>query len=294
MDWARAKSIILVLLLAFNIFLGWMLISRSLEKNTPAETIKNTVTILESRGVTLKCEIPRYKGDLPKLKCGSFTYDRNHLAGILLGEGYTKGAASANTPVTGNESEKANTDTYVNGDSVLSFTNNSSFVMTDINPNSNIGGFSPKKAEDWMRRTFGEKGLIGGDYILDNQGTKSDGTLQLVFVEKYNGSLLFSNYVKAIVSAKGLLRMEASYREINGFTSDKITDMIPAYQILLKNIKGGEKQVITSIDLGYNDVIDKESTGPQSFEQLPVWRIKIEGKDEPEYYSAVNMGIPTQ
>lgn len=71
MDWARAKSIILFLLIAFNIFLLINVYGYVRDQGIAVETIQNAEKILESRGIRLECSIPRYNKDTPKLILGN-------------------------------------------------------------------------------------------------------------------------------------------------------------------------------------------------------------------------------
>ncbi len=259
MDWARAKNVILLLLVVFNLFLGSRMISYIMERNIPAETIKNTVTILESRGVMLKCEIPRYNKDTAKLKYGSFIYDKEQISKKLLGEG--------------SESDRE-----------ILFSSDSSFIMTDGSPVDTIKDFNAKTAEAWIRSKYTEKGLIGPEYILEEKTVNSDGTISLVFNQKYKGMMVFGNYVEAIVSKNGITRLEAGYREILEFT--ETSELVSAYQVLLKNFDGTGNPVISSIDFGYKDIFEQGVTGLQTTEQPPVWRVKLEGEDDPRYFDA--------
>ena len=81
MNWFRAKNIILLLMIALNIFLLTYIIAYANSWGVSNETIQTAEKILSGRGINLECEIPTYCSDTQRLKYGksenkkSFTYD---------------------------------------------------------------------------------------------------------------------------------------------------------------------------------------------------------------------------
>jgi len=280
MDWAKAKNIIIIMLVILNLFLGWRIVSRALEQYIPAETIRNTVNILNSRNVKIEAEIPRYNRDTPKLRYKKFVYDRDMIAKIFLGDDY--------------ETIRQDKTVYAKEERKLYFNDDNSFLMTGKPPadvENEFINFNPgdiKKAEKILREKYNVEGLIGKNYVLYEYNAGPGDSIELLFYEKFEGKNVFGNYVKAIVSAEGLIGMEAGYNKIIGFSPQKVTDLAPAYQVLLSNFKGENNEVIIGIDFGYKEINDNDTDGLQSSEQPPVWRIKLKGDDRQRYFDATN------
>ncbi|NTV88944.1 MAG: hypothetical protein HGA22_01040 [Clostridiales bacterium] len=284
MDWARAKNIILLLLISLNLFLGYRMVVFGMQKNIPAETIRNCEEILKSRGVTLECDIPRYNKDTARLVYGNFIFDKEMMIKRFMGNGY--GIAQPGTAVDMDGGSAAGKTIFINDDRKMYFPSDSSFIMIDGSPEGIISDFGFKSAEAWLRKNFTDEGLVGRDYVLDEEIKNSDGSIRLIFHEKFKGMLVFGNYVDATVTEKGVTRLEVGYRQIRRFSAEKVGGLVAAYQVLLKNFDGSGAPVITAITFGYMDVTDQETAGLQSTEQPPVWRIKVEGEDTSRYFNA--------
>jgi hypothetical protein len=164
MEWARAKSIILFLLVVFNIYLLTNIYGYVSGHGIAAETIRNTEKIMESRGIRLECPIPEYNSDTPKLVVDNKGPDRLLLAGRLLGEGYEEGRAGG---------------TYINGGKKLSFDSNGILTYTDDSPAASVDVGRKNAVEKYTRDFLIDKGLADSSYILDEKKINSDGSIYL-------------------------------------------------------------------------------------------------------------------
>ena len=59
MDWAKAKNILIMLLLALNFLLAATIINRAIGGGADRALYKNVVQILNSRGVIINCGFPK-------------------------------------------------------------------------------------------------------------------------------------------------------------------------------------------------------------------------------------------
>jgi regulatory protein YycI of two-component signal transduction system YycFG len=268
MDWSRAKSIIIMLLLTFNIFMLVNIIVYAKGQGIPRETIQNTIDILKSRGVELECGIPTYKS-APKLIYRNSELDEGLIAERLLGTN-NSGSLSG---------------TYSDGSRKLSFESSGIMLYEDSKPLANIAVSNRNETEKYVRNFVKDTGLIDDSYVLDKVKSDKDGSVSLYFIEKYKGYLIFDNYLKARVTESGITSIEAGRKEIQGLSQDKASDMAAAYQVLLGNFDEGKRTVITDIDFGFFNANAAQANGAESFEQFPVWRIEIAGSDIPRYFS---------
>lgn len=270
MDWARAKVIILSMLLVFNIYLLTSIYGYVRGEGITAETIENTEKILASRGVRLECEIPRYDSDTPKLVIDNQKPDVLLLAEKLLGKGYE---------------EEAQGGTYINGGKKLTFDGNVLLSYTDGSPAGTVELKRKNAVENYAHDFLTDKGLIDSSYILDEKKANSDGSIYLSYLEKYKDFLVYDNYTRVIITEKGVTRIEMQKSHIIRQSPEKTGDIATAYQVLLGNFDGKTSVTITGIDIGYKAAGTQDANGLQSSEQLPAWRIKTAETAGLRYFS---------
>ncbi len=275
MEWAKAKTIILILLAALNIFLLSRIILDYGNQGVPRETIANMEKILESRGVRLECEVPRYDKETPKLVFGNGKVNKAAQVEKLLGRQFLNEAGS-----------DVQENTFVEGTKKLTFTGSNSFTYADASPAESVGIARAAEAEEYIQKFLKDKGLDNPTYMQDGEPVRDSDGITFNYIEKYKGFLVFDNYLTVKVSAKGVTYLEVRHKQIKGFSPDKVNDIAAAYQVLLENFTGDEKAVITSVDMGYKDAVDSGENGLQFSEQLPVWRIKVKDSEKPRYFSA--------
>lgn len=284
MDWSRAKNIILILLVIFNVFLLFQIIGYGNE-GISKETILNMEKILYSRGIRLECEIPRYDSDTPRLEFGSGVLDKAALAKKLLGIKMEADAVNETGNDAGNDAGNE-TGIYTAGARKLVFTGTNSFTYTDDMPEDNVDTSDLNETEKYLKKFLKSRNLENPRYVPDEKAFINGKGAVFTYIEKYKGFLIFDNFLKVVVSDKGVTYLEVGQRQIKGFSMEKISDISAAYQILLENFDGSNKAVITSVDLGYKDTANQAQNSLQSSEQLPVWRIKVKGLDSARYFSA--------
>lgn len=272
MDWARAKSIILLLLVVFNIFLLANIIGYAREQRVPAATIQNTEKILKSRGITLEFDIPRDSGALPRLNLNSALPDGPQLAAKLLGDGYI-----------GGESD----NTYINGSKKLTIDGTGELIYIDKSPAETVDITRIRTAEKYARDFLTARGLIDDSFILDGTRASDSGSVKLTFLEKYKGYLVYDNFAKVVVSEKGIKGLAWQRRSIAGLSQVRLANMAAAYQVLLANFDGSRSVTITGMDVGYKFEFSEDTTSVQS-EQPPAWRVKLRDAEEPLFFSAVD------
>ena len=269
MDWARAKSIILFLLFAFNIFLLTNIYGYARDQGIAVETIQNTEKILESRGIRLDCTIPGYNKDTPKLILDNERPDRLLLAEKLLGKGYAEGESAG---------------TYINGGKRVSFDKNDVLSYIDDKPADKVDVKRKNAVEKYVHDFLTDKGLEDSSYILDEKKVNSDGSIYLSYLEKYKGFLVYDNYTRVTATEKGITGIVAQRRHITGLSALKTSNIATAYQVLLGNYDGSTAATITGIDIGYKDSGAQDMNGIESSEQLSAWRVKVKEDAEPRYF----------
>lgn len=270
MDVPRAKVVIIVLLAAFNLFLLASNLAHVRGQNT-GETIANAETILKQRGIVLECSIPKEIPTFHRLRFGSGKLDRKSIVSGFLGEKYEASAKG---------------DIYENGSMKLEFLGDMRFVFSDSNPATRFDLSNTDKLKKNVQDFLKKKGLIDKKYIADRYERGQDGSINIYFVEKYEGYLLYDNYCKVTLTSMGITGIDYSRYQIIGFSGEKIVQP-QAYQALLAYYKDGANKTITGIDCGYsleNSTVD----GIESIEVLPVWRATYKDGSGPEFLDIDN------
>jgi len=275
MDLPKAKSVIIIMLVAFNIFLLFNNWTSFEGQGIQKETIKNTAAILSARGVILDCSIPRTSKAAYRLGFGSGRLDRAAIAGRLLGESLSEDNEAASFGYDGKRIEFLSGTRFV-------FTDDKPEYKVDINEDDEVGMVAMKYLKDM--------GLLSGKYVQDELRRDPDGSVIVTFVQEYEGLLVYDNYCTVTVTGEGITKLEYGKLQITGFTPERVQDLAAAYQVLLANYKEGSKMVITSIDVGYKYSEDNFTEDVQSLELLPVWRVKIKDVPEPDYLSTMENG----
>jgi hypothetical protein len=106
-------------------------------------------------------------------------------------------------------------------------------------------------------------------FYFDKTEETSEGQKIYTFRQKKEGFWLYSNYVEVAISQNGITYLKYNNRnakEISG--SQKI---VPAYQILVKNLIDDSGTVISKIDLGFGEQVVGDDT--KVLDDIPVWRI---------------------
>ena len=271
MDVSKAKVVIIVLLAAFNIFLLTSNLAQVRGQNT-SETMANTLTILKQRGVTLECSIPKEIATFHRLRYGSGKLDRTSVVRNFFGEKYEM-------PAKG--------DVYENNGMKLEFSGGMRFVFTDVDPSAGYDLNNTDKLKKNVLVFLKGKGLIDSNYIIDRLEKNQDGSINIYFVEEYENFLLYDNYCKVTLTAKGITNIEYSKYQILGFSGEKVVRP-QAYQALLAYYTEGANKTITGIDCGYrleNSTID----GMESVEELPIWRAKLKDGSGPDFLDTDNV-----
>lgn len=264
MDWSKAKSILIVVMLLLNVFLFALISFYISNQGISRETISNTIEILKGRGVAVETEIPRYSSDTPSLICENGGYDRETIAAKLLG--FVPSGGIGDGDVLEKDGKK------------LVFRESSFFVYTDTAPSDEVEIEDLESTKSYIGKFLDRLGINAANYKLDSYVRNPDGSCTFMFTEKYRNFLVYDNSIKLTASQKGITYLESRHRKIKGFAAGSMRIM-PAYQVLLKNFgEGDENVVITGIDIGFKGYI-KEEDNMQQFSQGPAWRVTTSNGD---------------
>lgn len=275
MDVSKAKTVIIVLLVAFNIFMLVSNLTFNDAQSVSKETLRNVEMILEQRGITLECDIPAKSGDSHRLEYDRGGLDQESIAVRLLG---------------GNYEAKENSIYFKSSKNII-FLADMKFVYTDSMVESSLSNdFDRNKASEAAYRFIEACGLLDGKYVLDKFKKKDDGCSVLYYIEQYEGQLLFDNYFSIELNSNGVVRLEYQKYKIKGYSAENI-EQPEVYQTLLSYFNRSTDIVITSIDSGYKLMDEASEDVSISIEPLPVWRVIVKGEAEPIYISPHDISL---
>ena len=253
MDWAKAKNILILLLLALNTLLAALLIIRY-TGGTDGKLYANVANILLERGITLKCEFPKKITDSGLLKYGDGARYVENCAKIL----FNNGGEAARIEMLGRESVR-----YENA-----------------GPGENLNTTTSQTLDSDIRRTFTEWGIDLSGFITDYTAETGGGGHYFNYIYVYGGKPVFDNNISVAVNKDGgITEATVSYREIKSASGDSLMKVVPAYQVILKNYyESGD--VIASIDIGFMGQNTARDNPFVESEEGAVWRVKLEDGSE--------------
>lgn len=269
MDISKAKNIFIIIFIALNVFMLVNIGILKRETGVSAETLENTYAILAGRGVTFAdgVKIPTLHEDMAVIIFDDTELEKSAIVSELLGLPAETGQYL-----------------YIDGERVLEFDGDFVFHYYDpegkIKPGENamqeLAALLPKKAGSNSDATEIEKYLIG---LINTFGLPGEEfTLYrnshsvLNFVQKTDAYYIYDNYVEFEFNETGIVRISCSYRPFKSFEDKEA--ILPAHQILIRNIVNVNGFVIESIELGYKG---RGHTGsiPGSDRQSPVWKVNF-------------------
>lgn len=269
MDWARAKSLFIVIFVFLNTFLFLYILDYRAGEDISKDAVANTTQVMEERGIQLECEIPLGISTVQKLSCENTSLDKVMVREKLLGNYFVL--------------EKDFDDTFTAGSRKLVFLNDSHFVLNDRDPKDSVDIFDSGKAEKYIRNYVGDIDIDTSSYKMDDYVIGPDNTAEFLMVYRYKGYPVFDRVIKGTLDRKGMIQLECHVIEIKGLSGDKL-EIIPAYKILLSQFEMGEKTVISSIRLGFKGTTGLDA-GMKETQEGPVWRIGIKDS-KPRDFSA--------
>ncbi len=297
MDVSKVKSIFIIVFIVLNVFMLVNIGILERESSVSADTLKNTYAVLADRGVTFLpgVEIPTKHEDMAVIIFDDKALDKAAIVSELLG---LKAEVGQNL--------------YIEGERVLEFDGDYVFHYYDplgeIRVGGESGATSPSIAGSEGGAAGGEAsgsdaGAVGAGGTDGTGGASDTGDIDaseieeyligwintlglpgeeftlyrnsrsiLNFVQKTGDYFIYDNYIEFEFDDTGIGRISCSYRPFKSFEGKEA--ILPAHQIMVRNIVNVDGFVIQSIELGYKG---RGHTGniPGSDRQLPVWKVNF-------------------
>lgn len=274
MDWARAKNILIFLFVFLNLFLFLMMFKFFSSDNISNEAIDNTRKVLENRGIAVKCDIPLYNKQIGTLTNANINLDKDLIIKAFFGEEkYTEENQDLNTVA-------------VCGNKKLLISKLNMFVYSNSAPMEAANLADSKSIQSYLSNLFNRLNLAFKNFYLDKTEENSDGQKKYTFRQKKDEFWLYSNFVEITVGKEGVTYIKYYNRNPGELTEGK--KIMPAYQILIKNLIYDSGVVISKIDMGFGEQNMGKDT--KVLDDLPMWRVALQKgeKIEERYYKVYN------
>lgn len=262
MDWSKAKSILIIIFVALNLFLAGILMKAINEEGISQDTIDNAKKALLNRGVVVNSEIPLYNKKLGILIYGDETIDKNEII-----KNFLKIEKEAL-----NEKYESQNNIEIDGERIF-FEDGNKFIYKNTNLSYIISaGKSDVEVFENLKPLFKGTGIPINQFVFDKMQDENT----YIFRQKYNNFWIFENYIFVHITKEGISYLECKYKKVSDIIQGK--EILAAHQILIKNHDSIKDIEITAIDLGFKENIMQDGT--IEIEDIPVWRIKTSEEKE--------------
>ncbi|MDQ2087497.1 two-component system regulatory protein YycI [Herbivorax sp. ANBcel31] len=262
MDWSKAKSILIVIFISLNLFLGVVLIRAISEEGISQETIDNVKKALLNRGVVVNSEIPLYNK-----KTGTLPYRDESIDKLGIFENFL----DIEKEVL-NRDYKDKNQIEIEGKKII-FQNSDKFIYKDKNLSDNISvNKNSEEVFDNLKFLFEGTDIPVSEFEFDKKEDEST----YMFRQKYNDFWIFENYISVRMSKEGVAYLECRYRKTDDIIQGN--EILSAYQVLIKNHENIKDIEIIAIDLGFKEHIIEDGT--MELNDIPVWRVRTSNKEE--------------
>lgn len=258
MDWARAKTVILVLLLFLNIFLFLNIINAKLTFESSKEYRVNAEKALSESGLVINCSIP--SNNKPVERISFVEKDKNLYVGMI----------RSLVGVSEQDAVKVQKSYYKNDGKTLEFVDNN-FIFTDNTQNTTVPVGNRKKLDSTLKTWIRKNKISNESFILDRIYEKDD-TIIAEYVQLYKKWPIFNNKIIFTIKKNALVKVEGNLRIFYDLRANKEDKAVSAEIVLLTN-KDKIKGAVESIELGYFLAQNDE------LYDTPVWRVKLSSGD---------------
>ncbi len=261
MDWAKAKTILIVILLMLNVFLLYTIIN--VNKDNRATDYNNfAIEYLKSRNIRLGTKISDAPGTVGRIEYETRDFDLNKISQSVF---------------------KNNVSPITTGDSIIYTYNGKKIEFTEheliLKDRVNAGDDLLNDPESFLQMVYkyiADLGFSREEISLMYQN-QTDTVTEAGFMLKNKDALLFDHIIRASLDKDGVLYMSLPNKKVKRYKAP--TEIISAYQML---VMAGlpEGSVVNSVDFGYRQLDEGD------FYDTPVWRVILENHEQPIFYNA--------
>jgi len=249
MDWSRAKTILIIILLLLNVFLLVMIVFTN-PSTMFSDNYKNyAIDYLQARDIAVSNDIPDFSRPVSKIIYTTRQYDPEKLCKLVFGK---------TMPASLNQN-----GFYIkNGEESISLTEDLLLINDFLSDGLQL--FSDH--EKFKKRLSGylkEIGFSKNSIIMGGIEEKEE-AVQMVINLKYKNNMVFDQIITARLNSEGLLTLWAPTKDVS--KGNGASEILSAYQVLVTaGLPSGTR--IEHVDFGYKQISEGDIYGN------PVWRV---------------------
>lgn len=262
MDWAKAKTIFIVVFLLLNVFLFGTILYTNSDLRFQSDYTRYAKECLKARQITIESKIKDRTGEAASLIYTPKRFDFNSLTRFVFGHEVSQ-TKEDEAVVFRNQNEKI---MLLDGELYIRDKPDDGVVLFQ-----DSRGFLNKVYE-----ILSEVGYSSSNLYLETQG-ETGNEKWVSFILKFKNGLLFNQVISASIDKDGYITLTIPAREVKPI-SDSKEEILSAYQVLIMGDLP-EGSHIKSMDFGYRQ------TGKGELFDSPVWRILFTN-GEASFYNA--------
>lgn len=280
MEWERAKTYVLAILLLLNAALGVLLFMENRRYTITSEQESHIRTILAENHITMYRLPLRNFPPMRPIEVTGFYYDDATEQKLV--EIFFPNVPAVERVYTGRLGSRI--FQYGNGrleiaSGFIEYRNTNVLAQTDSTSMSSLRSLTReaarRQATDFVSSHF-------PDFVWDRDFEEGE-NVRIIFHQKYRGVLVFSNFIELLVTPLGIQQVEMQFGKILGHTGSPTIIFSPDEALLaftqhVRHITQEEPMTIRRMDLVYFQEYISDQEGP--YHAVPFYRIFIEGNED--------------
>lgn len=264
MDWTKAKTILIIVFLFTNIFLGYELFELSMGSNYINDTrINEIVDYLKDSNIAVNMDVPHRAKPLPTILVRYKSFSKDEAAAIFFGN-------SKITDVMQNENSMWLSDGNISVQT--RDTNELHYVNKAIAPSNAPNERKSKKAAESFISKMGIGG--GGRFFMGE--TAAGGYYKFSYGQKYSGVPVYNSYIEITANETGVHEARMVWFDsIKDHTNT--TEVVSSIGVLLKVQQvlknSGSNVAVNGMEQGYYFNVTGASSKAVEGTAFPVWKV---------------------
>jgi regulatory protein YycI of two-component signal transduction system YycFG len=252
MDWAKVKTILIILFILLNVFLFITIMNNNTTLSFQSSYARYATEYLKSKDITIASQIPNVKGKVGVLAFGTRSLDINALSVLVFGKQVE--------PV-----EKDDRVIIKEGEESIILKGQTLMLTDKLSRGTELFA----DAQKFQESVYGYLGALGIQKTqLSQPSINMTEDLRVYhFYMKYKNFLLFDQPISVSINRDGIMSLSLPTREVKRVQSPN--EILSIYQILVMG-QVPQNSTITQVEFGF------KKTGQDDLFDSPVWHILLE------------------
>jgi len=268
LEWERAKNYILIAFVLLNLGLAALLFLEDRRYTLTPERIRTMHEVLSGNNINLYTAPMRRFAPMRHLEISGFYYDIDMLLGIFFPENEFTQEETSDDEHYIFFSENGNLEIF-NG--FITFTNENleNRAITHRDAIEISDAFINENFPDFVR-----------EVVFDEYG---GGGVQIIYRQKYQGQLIFSNQIEFLITSGGIAWVEMQFGRVIGHSADTrrifaLDEVMLTFMQRMRHSAMENPIFINNIDIVYLKEYASNQEG-SVYPAVPFYRIKIDDND---------------